>query len=42
MKGNSKRGAVKKVSKKQAAPKGAACKIFLEKRLVPVEEPAVL
>ena len=37
-----KRGCKKSPIKEQAAPKGAACEIVLEKRLVPVEEPAVL
>ena len=36
------KGAVKKVLKEAGCAEGAACKIFLEKRLVPVEEPAVL
>jgi len=36
------RGCKKSPQKKQAAPKGAACKTFIEKRLQPVEEAAVL
>jgi len=36
------KGAVKKVPKKQAAPKGAACKIFHKETAGSVEEPAVL
>ena len=36
-----KKGAVKIVSKKQAAPKGAACKIFLGKTLESLKDSRV-